>query len=315
MKGIVFLFDGQGAFRPGVGKELCSAYLKAQEIVDKSSKILGYDIAEYLWGEKANDTAGQTSIAQPAISTISLAYAEVLSDLGVQGVTSLGHSLGEATAVIYCGVVSFSDGIKMIQKRGEVMEAGGKHGTMMAILNIELDTLENICGEVADILSEPVVVANINAPNQIVISGSQAGIKKVAQRVAENRGRGIPLNVGGAWHSPYLQEAADDFARFLDGIEFKKPARDFYSVVNQKILKDPDVIKTSMKDQMLSQVNWIQAIRNLKSFGYSAFLEIGPSKILKDLVGKIDPEIMVDSTALHGELDKIAEWYSSLRKK
>jgi len=309
MKDIVFLFDGQGAFRPGIGKEFCNAYPKAQEIIGESSRILGYDLAEYLWGKKASDTASQTSIAQPAITAVSLAYAEILSDLGVQGAASLGHSLGEATAVVYCGIVSFSDGIKMIQKRGEVMEAGGRQGTMMAILNIELDALENMCSEVASLISEPVVVANINAPNQIVISGSQEGIKKVAQRVAENRGRGIPLNVGGAWHSPYLKDAAEDYAHFLDEIEFKKPNRDFYSVVDQKILKDADAIKTSMKEQMLSQVNWIHAIRNLKSFGYSAFLEIGPSKILKDLVVKIDPEITVESTALYTELDKIAKLF------
>jgi len=306
MNGTVFLFDGQGAFRPGIGKELCKTYAKAQGIVEKSSKILGYDLAECLWGEEASNTANQTSIAQPAISTVSLAYAEVLSDLGVEGAVSLGHSLGEATAIVYCGIVSFSDGIKMIQKRGEVMEAVGKQGTMMAVLNIELDTLQKICSETAEAISEPVVVANINAPNQIVISGSQEGISKVAQRVAENRGRGIPLNVGGAWHSPYLKDAAEDFARFLGSIEFKKPNRNFYSVVDQQILENPEVIKVSMKNQMLSQVNWIQAIRNLKAFGYSSFLEIGPSKILKDLVGKIDAEITADSTALYTELNKLA---------
>ena len=306
MNGTVFLFDGQGAFRPGIGKELCRNYAKAQEMVEKSSKILGYDLAEYLWGEKASNTASQTSVAQPAISTVSLAYAEVLSDLGAQGAVSLGHSLGEATAIVYCGIVSFSDGIKMIQKRGEVMEAGGKQGTMMAVLNIELDTLQKMCSEIARAISEPVVVANINTPSQIVISGSQEGIGKVAQLVAENRGRGIPLNVGGAWHSPYLKDAAEDFARFLDSIEFKKPNRNFYSVVDQQILEDPEVIKISMKNQMLSQVNWIQAIRNLKAFGYSSFLEIGPSKILKDLVGKIDAEITADSTALYTELNKLA---------
>lgn len=305
MSDMVFVFDGQGAFRPGVGKELYKAYPRAKEIIEQSSGILGYDLTEHLWGDKAADTAGRTSIAQPAISVVSLAYAEVLSGLGMEGAVSLGHSLGEATAIVYCGILSSDDGVRMIQKRGEVMEAGGKHGTMMAILNVKLDTLEMMCSDVTRELSEPVVVANINAPNQIVISGSNEAIKKVAQRVAEARGRGIPLNVGGAWHSPYLEDAAKLLAGFLDTIRFHKPKRKFYSVVEQKTLEDPEEIRTSLKKQMLSQVNWVKAVENLRTVGHVAFLEIGPSKILKDLITKIDPAISVDSTALHADLKDI----------
>ena len=305
MRDMVFLFDGQGAFRPGVGKELCKVYPKAKEIIEQSNGILGYDLTEHLWGDKASDTPGRTSIAQPAISVISLAYAEVLSELGLEGAVSLGHSLGEATAIVYCGILSFDDGVRMIQKRGEVMEAGGKQGTMMAILNVKLDTLEMMCSEVTTEISEPVVVANINAPKQIVISGSKEAIKMVAQRVAEARGRGIPLNVGGAWHSPYLEEAAESFAGFLDTIEFARPKRRFYSVVEQKILEDPEAIRTSLKKQMLSQVNWVKAVENLRMAGHAAFLEIGPSKILKDLATKIAADIKVDSTALHTDLKDV----------
>ena len=305
MSDMVFLFDGQGAFRPGVGKELYKTYPRAKEIIEQSSSILGYDLTDHLWGDKAADTAGKTSLAQPAISVVSLAYAEILSGLGLEGAVSLGHSLGEATAIVYCGILSFDDGVRMIQKRGEVMEAGGKQGTMMAILNVKLDALETMCSDVTEELSEPVVVANINAPNQIVISGSKEAIKKVAQRVAEIRGRGIPLDVGGAWHSPYLEDAAKSFAGFLDTIQFNKPKRKFYSVVVQKPLEDPEEIRTSLKKQMLSQVNWVKAVENLRTAGHIAFLEIGPSKILKDLLTKIDHAISADSTALHTDLKDI----------
>jgi [acyl-carrier-protein] S-malonyltransferase len=304
MKELVFLFDGQGAFRPGIGKELYKKYPKAKELVERSSAILGYDLVDHLWGEKSHETAGQTSIAQPAISTVSLAYAEVLRDLGLQGAISLGHSLGEATAIVYCGIVSFDAGIRVIKKRGEVMEAGGKKGTMMAILNIERKLLEDICRDMTT-PAEPVVVANINAPSQIVISGSEDGVRKVAKRVLEHRGRSIPLNVGGAWHSPYLKDAAAEYARFLDDIEFKKPKTGFYSVVRQRMLEEPHALRESMKDQMLAQVDWVKAIENLKADGHSSFLEIGPSKILKDLVGKIDANVMIDSTALHADLSEI----------
>lgn len=305
MKDIIFAFDGQGAFRPGVGKELCAKYPRAREIVDESSELLGYDLTEYLWGEKSETTAGRTSIAQPAISTISLAYAEVLKDLGVEGKVSLGHSLGEATAIMYTGIVSFADGIKMIMKRGEVMESGGGKGTMMAVLNINIGDLENICERVTKEISEPVVVANINAPNQIVVSGSKSAIQNVAQLVAESHGRAIPLGIGGAWHSPFLQDAAVEFAAFLDDIDFSRPQRAFFSVVDQMILEEPGQIRNSLKNQMLSRVNWIDAINNLKEEG-GLFLEIGPSKILRDLIARIDPNIMVDSVALHGDLDGMA---------
>lgn len=301
MKDIIFVFDGQGAFRPGVGKELYDRYSKAKAIIDESSRILGYDLTEFLWGEKANTTAGRTSVAQPAISTISLAYAEVLKDLGVEGKVSLGHSLGEATAIVYSGIVGFADGIKMILKRGEVMEAGGGQGTMMAALNISLSDLERICEEATRDTSEPVVVANINAPNQIVVSGSKTAIQKVAQGVAEKHGRAIPLGIGGAWHSPYLEDAAVAFSTFLDGIEFRSPQRGFYSVVDQAVLAEPIKIKDSLKKQMLSRVNWVDAVNNLKGDNIF-FLEIGPSKILRDLIARIDPNVKVDSVALHGDL-------------
>ncbi len=305
MKQAVFLFDGQGAFRPGVGKELCNAYPRAKDIIEESSDILGYDLADHLWGSKSKETAAQTSIAQPAISTVSLAYAEVLREQGLVGAVSLGHSLGEATAIVYCGIVGFEDGIKMIQKRGKVMEVGGKQGTMMAILNVNREALESMCNNVTREISEPVVVANINAPNQIVISGSKDATTKVAQLVAEAKGRSIPLNVGGAWHSPYLKEAAAEFAEFLDGIQFRVPKNKFYSVVEQSIIDDPESIRSSLKNQMLSQVNWVLAINNLKETKNTRFLEIGPSKILKDLVIKIDPSMQVDSTALHADLKEV----------
>ncbi|MCK4941403.1 ACP S-malonyltransferase [candidate division WOR-3 bacterium] len=307
MKDVIFLFDGQGAFRAGIGKDLCGKYPTAKEIVDKSSSVLGYDLSEHLWGDKAAETASKTSIAQPAISTISLAYAEVLRDLDSESAVSLGHSLGEITAIVYCGVVSFDDGIRMIQKRGEVMEAGGKQGTMMAVLNVDLDVLEELCSGASKEISEPVVVANINAPNQIVISGSKQGVARIAQHVAQKGGRGIPLKVGGAWHSPYLEGAAKEYAEFLDAIEFKKPARQFYSVVEQRIMQDPAAIKDSIKRQMLSRVNWLEAIRNIKDTGYTKFLEVGPSKILRDLTGKIDQQIGTDSTALYTELNKLVD--------
>ena len=307
MREIVFLFDGQGAFRPGVGKELCNKYPKAKEVIDKSSEILGYDLTEHLWGEKADQTSSRTSIAQPAISTISLAYAEVLKDLGITTDVSLGHSLGEATAIINCGAVSFEHGIQLIKKRGEVMEKGSKGGSMLAVINMALNVLEDMCKKVTEEISEPVVVANINSPKQIVVSGLEEGLQKIAQLVAKNGGRCIPLNVGGAWHSPYLEDASKEFAKFLDTIQFNRPTSRFYSIVDQKIIDDGLMIKDSLKRQMLSRVNWISAIENLKGMRYKTFLEIGPSKILKDLVHKIDPYVKTESAALFADLETLVD--------
>lgn len=305
MKKIVFLFDGQGAFKPGIGRELYSKYPKAKEIVDQGCEILGYDIKEYLWGEKASETSKMTSIAQPAISLVSLAYAEILKEMGIAGEVSLGHSLGEATAIVYCGITDFTDGIRMIQKRGEVMEKGAKHGGMMAIINIDQNLLEEKCRQVSEEIKEPVVIANINAPNQIVISGSKTGIQMIAQFATKNRGRGIPLDVGGAWHSPYLKEASEEFSEFLDTIPFRTSTYKFFSVVEQKILTDGMQIKDSLKRQMLARVDWVGAINSLRAQGYEHFLEIGPSRILKDLVNKIDPALHCDSVALYPVLEDL----------
>lgn len=309
MKKTVFLFDGQGAFRPGIGEELYNKHDTAKKIIDNSSTVLKYDLTEWLWGDKASGTAGKTSIAQPAISIVSLAYAAILNSLGITAHISLGHSLGEVTAIIHCGIVSFEDGIRIVKKRGELMEREGKHGTMMAVINIDASVLQDMCEQASQEISEPVVVANINAPSQIVISGSQNSIKKVAQLVAQQRGRGIPLKVGGAWHSPYLNDAAKEFSGFLDTITFQNPQSKFYSVVDQRILDDPEDIKNSLKTQMLAQVNWVQAITNLTSLGNTTFLEIGPSKILKDLTAKIDASVLIDSTALHADLEILKQQY------
>jgi [acyl-carrier-protein] S-malonyltransferase len=307
MKKFVFMFDGQGAFKPGIGKELYDTYPPARDVIDKSSSILGYDLTVHLWKDQASDTSGKTSIAQPAISAVSLAYAAVLKDLGLTADVSLGHSLGEITAVVHCRIVSFSDGMQIIQKRGEVMERGGKQGTMMAVINIKEKQLAEICQRVTDELGEPVVVANINAPNQIVISGSKECIKLVAQQVVQHQGKGIPLRVGGAWHSPYLTDAAREFAEFLDTVTFRKPESKFYSVMEQRLLDDPEAIKESLSRQMLAQVNWITAIRNLVALHYLRFLEIGPSNILKNLVDKIDPNLNVETVALYPDLEKLMQ--------
>jgi [acyl-carrier-protein] S-malonyltransferase len=307
MKKGVFMFDGQGAFKPGVGRELCSNYPKAKQIIAKCGDILGYDLTDYLWGEKANQTSNKTSIAQPSISAVSLAYAEVLKDLGITADIALGHSLGEITAIIYCGIVSFEDGLKIIQKRGELMEKGGKEGTMMAILKIDLESLEKECKRVSQEIAEPVVVANINAPHQIVISGSKEGIKRVAQFAAKNLGRSIPLRVGGAWHSPYLEDVSKEFAQVLDTITFNNPKTKFYSVGEQKILDDSTVVKDSLKRQMLARVNWITALENLKGMDYETFIEIGPSKILKDLVTRTIQDVKTESTALFTDLAALGQ--------
>ncbi|MBN2621521.1 ACP S-malonyltransferase [candidate division WOR-3 bacterium] len=304
---IAFLFDGQGAFRPGIGKELYTAYSEAKKIIDAGSDILGYDLKDWLWGDKAVQTADKTSIAQPAIAVVSLAYAAVLKGKHIVSEIALGHSLGEVTAIVYCGILSLNDGLKVIKKRGELMEHGGKEGTMMAMININASKLQEICTNVAQATSEPVVIANINAPGQIVISGSKTSIKQVAQAVAREHGRGIPLKVGGAWHSPYLKDASMEFSGFLDTITFNTPVNKFYSVVDHAILNDPDRIKGSLKQQMLSQVDWVTAINNITSLGCTKFLEIGPSKILKDLVLKIDMNLSTDTTALYTDLDVLAQ--------
>lgn len=309
MNGIVFLFDGQGAFKPGVGRELYAKYPPAQKVIDRSSELLGFDLKDHLWGEAAASTSGRTSIAQPAIAVVSLAYAEVLKDLGVIAEAALGHSLGEASALVYSGALNFDDGVRMIRKRGQLMEKGGKEGGMMAVVNVELAKLDQECKRLSAAISQPLVVANINAPGQVVVSGTKDGLKQLTPFVSQNHGRSIPLDVGGAWHSPFLNEAAGEFGQFLDRLNFGKPAVKFYSVVEQKILEDGKEIRDAFKKQMLARVNWIQAIENLKLLGYGKFLEIGPGKILKDLVIKIASDVKVDTVAVYPDLKTMIQGF------
>lgn len=307
MKGIVFLFDGQGAFKPGVGRDLYANHSRAREVIDQASEVLGYDLKDRLWGEAAAQTSGRTSVTQPAIAAVSLAYAAVMQELGVAAEISLGHSLGEATAIVHSGSLGFRDGIAMIRKRGELMEQGGKEGGMMAVVNIDQALLEAECKRIAAETGLPLVVANINAPGQIVVSGAKDALKALPPFVSQNHGRSIPLDVGGAWHSPYLQAAADEFSRFLDTLAFQPPRARFYSVVEQKPLERGEEVRDAFKRQMLGQVHWVKAIGNLKAMGYERFLEIGPSKILKDLVAKIAPDLKIDTVAVHTDLKTLVQ--------
>jgi len=309
MKGIVFLFDGQGAFKPGVGRELYTKYPPAQKVIDRSSEILGFDLKDHLWGEAAAATSGRTSIAQPAIAVVSLAYAEVLKDMGVVAEVALGHSLGEASALVYSGTLKFDDGIRMIRKRGQLMEKGGREGAMMAVVNVELAVLDQECKRLSAAINQPLVVANINAPGQIVVSGSKDGLKQLTPFVSQNHGRSIPLDVGGAWHSPFLKESSQEFGQYLDQLGFGIPPVKFYSVVEQKILEDGKEIREAFKKQMLARVNWVQAIENLKTLGHAKFLEIGPGKILKDLVIKIASDIKVDTVAVYPDLQALVQGF------
>ncbi len=311
MKGIVFLFDGQGAFKPGVGRDLYATYPRAQEVINQASEVLGYDLKAHLWGEAAGQTSGQTSIAQPAIAAVSLAYAAVLKDLGVTAEISLGHSLGEATAIVHSGCLGLADGIQMIKTRGALMEQGGKQGGMMAVVNVDQSVLEAECARIAAESGQPLVVANINAPGQVVVSGAKDALKLLPPFVSKNHGRSIPLDVGGAWHSPYLSAAADEFGRFLDTLEFHPPQTRFYSVVEQRPLERGEEIRGAFKRQMLGQVHWVQAIKNLKAMGYERFLEIGPSKILKDLVVKIAADVKIDTVAVYTDLKALAQTFTS----
>jgi [acyl-carrier-protein] S-malonyltransferase len=141
------------------------------------------------------------------------------------------------------------------------------------------------------------------------VSGSKDGLKQLTPFVSQNHGRAIPLDVGGAWHSPFLKESSQEFGQYLDQLDFGKPPVNFYSVVEQKILEDGKEIREAFKKQMLARVNWVQAIENLKAMGHAKFLEIGPGKILKDLVVKIAPEIKVDTVAVYPDLQTLIQGF------
>ena len=270
----------------GMGKDLYENP-SVRNIFDEANKILGFNITDIMFGGTA-DELKQTRVTQPAIFLHSVAVAKAAQDFNPDMVA--GHSLGEFSALVANRTLSFEDGLKLVAKRAQAMQRACEinPSTMAAILGLEDAVVEEVCAGI----DEVVVAANYNCPGQLVISGSMKGIEIACEKLkAAGAKRALPLQVGGAFHSPLMEPAREELAAAIDATNFSKPICPVYQNVNALPATDVATIKDNLNAQLTAPVRFAQSVRNMVKDGATVFIECGPGKVLQGLVKKISPEV------------------------
>ena len=279
-----YVFPGQGAQFPGMGKDLYENSPLAKELFDKANDILGFNITDIMF-EGTVDDLKQTKVTQPAIFLHSVLLAKTLDNFQPEMVA--GHSLGEFSALVANGTLTFEDGLKLVSQRAMAMQKACEMepSTMAAIVGLEDAIVEEVCASIDDI----VVPANYNCPGQLVISGSEAGIDKACELLKEKGAkRALKLVVGGAFHSPLMEPAREKLAAAIEATTFSSPICPVYQNVNASPTSDPAVIKGNLIAQLTAPVRWTQTVENMLKDGGKLFTEIGPGKVLQGLIKKVD---------------------------
>ena len=283
-----FVFPGQGAQFSGMGKDLYESNELAKELFDKANEILGYRITDIMFAG-SDEELRQTKVTQPAVFLHSVISAKCLGDDFRPDMVA-GHSLGEFSALVAAGALSFEDGLRLVYARAMAMQKACeiKPSTMAAIINLPDEVIEKTCAEIDGI----VVPANYNCPGQVVISGEVEAIKEACVRLKEaGAKRALPLAVGGAFHSPLMEPARQELAAAIEATEFKQPICPVYQNVDAKPYTDPQLIKKNLLMQLTSPVRWTQTIKNMIADGMTEFTECGPGQVLTGLIGRIQNSI------------------------
>ena len=287
-----YVFPGQGAQFPGMGKDLYEASEDAKQLFETANEILGFSITDIMFGEDA-EALKQTKVTQPAIFLHSVILAKVLGDSFKPEMVA-GHSLGEFSALVSAGYLSFEDGLKLVSKRAMAMQKACEQNpsTMAAVLGLENEVVENICKEIKEI----VVPANYNCPGQLVISGSNEGIDIACEKLTEaGARRAIKLPVGGAFHSPLMEPARAELEQAIDETNFAKGVCAIYQNVTATAITNPKEIKDNLKKQLTSSVMWSQTMQAMIADGLTSVTEVGPGKVLQALFKKVDRKIPTES--------------------
>lgn len=290
-----YVFPGQGAQFSGMGKDLYDQSMEAKRHFEMANEILGFEISKIMF-EGSDEELKQTKVTQPAIFLHSVILAKTLGDR-FQPAMAAGHSLGEFSALVACGAMTFQDGLKLVAKRANAMQKACEAvpSTMAAVLGMEDEDVERICGEIDGI----VVPANYNCPGQLVISGSISAVNEACEKLKEaGAKRALPLPVGGAFHSPLMQPAREELAKAIEETRIDRPICPVYQNVVAIGITDPDSIKSNLIDQLTAPVKWTQIMRQMIADGASEFIEVGPGKVLQGLVKKVDRDMPTESAAI-----------------
>lgn len=290
-----FVFPGQGAQFVGMGKDLYENNPLAKELFDKANEILGYSITDIMFNG-TDEELKQTKVTQPAVFLHSVISALCMGD-AFQPSMVAGHSLGEFSALVAAGALSFEDGLKLVYARAMAMQKAceAAPSTMAAIVGLADDKIEEICAEVSK-HGCVVVPANYNCPGQLVISGNIEAINEACEKLkAAGAKRALPLKVGGAFHSPLMQPAKDELEAAIEKTEIHAPKCPVYQNVDGKPHTDPTDIKKNLIAQLTSSVRWTECVKNMIADGADDFTECGPGKALQGMIGRIDKTV-----AAHG---------------
>ncbi len=292
-----FVFPGQGSQFPGMCKDLYDAHAEAREMCQAADRLLGFSLTDVMFNGTAEDLK-QTKVTQPAVFLHSV-VAQRLMTIETPDMVA-GHSLGEFSALVACGALRFEDALLLVSARAQAMQAACEQnpGTMAAVLSLPDEKVEEVCANLPSLQGgvggRLVVAANFNCPGQVVISGDIEAVETacVAMKEAGAR-RALRLPVGGAFHSPLMQPAAEALEAAILKTEFRKPFCPVYQNVSAKAETDPEIIRTNLLKQLTAPVRWTQSVQQMIEDGAHEFYEFGPGDVLKGLIRKINPDVQV----------------------
>jgi [acyl-carrier-protein] S-malonyltransferase len=288
-----YVFPGQGAQFVGMGKDLYDKFPKAKDMFKKANDILGFSITDIMFEGTAEDLK-QTKVTQPAIFLHSVILAKMLGDTFKPDMVA-GHSLGEFSALVANNTIQFEDGLRLVAARANAMQAACEEnpGTMAAVLGLDNEIIESVCASIKD---EIVIAANYNCNGQVVVSGSLKGVEKACELLKEaGAKRALPLQVGGAFHSPLMEPARVKLAEAIQNTKFSQGICPIYQNVTGQSVTSPDIIKANLISQLTAPVRWTQTMGNMIANGLTEVVEVGPGTVLQGLFKKAGAELLLSS--------------------